>query len=510
MTRSLSQVLAAIAIIAAVFPISALAQQAPLVADTYTSGTNTTTNYGGSVVLFVTGSGNTLAVTNGANDNAWLQFDLSALPSGTTDTQVAKATLVLYADRVYTAGAVDVVLGTNGWTEVGLNQSNAPVLGTTVAAAVPISAVDFVSIDVTSAVQGWLSGMTNDGLIITASAASPNVAVAFDSKENTATSHAAQLQIILSGPPGPPGPAGGVGPQGQQGQQGQQGSQGSQGPPGPQGPPGSTSPGGIAEYTSSGSFTAPAGVTHITVELWGGGGGGGGGGLDMPTSDCESALGGFCIFNGAGGGAGGYTRAVIPVTAGTTYSVIVGSGGSGGPASGTAGSGGGTGSNGGSSQILDPSLTPLATSTGGAGGSGSPTIGCSVTSFDGTTGAPIRTTIWSCAPGGVGGAGGSGLNMIGRNGGAGGIGNGNGANPGVGGVPPTGSIVAPGTVVQGSASYATGLGAPALSVSYSFLALGAGAGGVGGHGGSSSDTQTEFKTAGPGVLGSSGYVLITF
>ena len=29
-------------------------------------------------------------------------------------------------------------------------------------------------------------------------------------------------------------------------------------------------------FTSSGSWTAPAGVTSVTVECWGGGGGGGG------------------------------------------------------------------------------------------------------------------------------------------------------------------------------------------------------------------------------------------
>ena len=38
-----------------VTPCSVFAQQAPVTADAYTSGTNTGTNYGTSVVLFVTG-----------------------------------------------------------------------------------------------------------------------------------------------------------------------------------------------------------------------------------------------------------------------------------------------------------------------------------------------------------------------------------------------------------------------------------------------------------------------
>ena len=34
---------------------------------------------------------------------------------------------------------------------------------------------------------------------------------------------------------------------------------------------------GVREFTDSGSWTVPQGVTAITVELWGGGGGGAGG-----------------------------------------------------------------------------------------------------------------------------------------------------------------------------------------------------------------------------------------
>ena len=55
------------------------------------------------------------------------------------------------------------------------------------------------------------------------------------------------------------------------------------------------------------SWVAPAGVTHVLVELWGGGAGG-------------------WISSGAGAG---YSRGVVPVTPGGTYLVFVGGGGSG-------------------------------------------------------------------------------------------------------------------------------------------------------------------------------------
>ncbi|MBK6344320.1 MAG: choice-of-anchor J domain-containing protein [Bacteroidales bacterium] len=63
-------------------------------------------------------------------------------------------------------------------------------------------------------------------------------------------------------------------------------------------------------FTSSGSYTVPAGVTVITVECWGGGGSGGG------QSANNSA--------GGGGGAGGaYAKKVMSVVPGTSYTVTV-------------------------------------------------------------------------------------------------------------------------------------------------------------------------------------------
>lgn len=73
-------------------------------------------------------------------------------------------------------------------------------------------------------------------------------------------------------------------------------------------------------YSSNDTWTAPLGVFSVVVELWGGGGGGGGGAHTPALSN-----------NGGGGGASGaYILGEVPVTPGTTYSILIGSGGTGG------------------------------------------------------------------------------------------------------------------------------------------------------------------------------------
>lgn len=122
----------------------------------------------------------------------------------------------------------------------------------------------------------------------------------------------------LAGSPGlagAPGTKGDTGPQGPQGIQGV-GAIGPQGPKGDKGDPGPAGSGGgglsgIQEFTSTGTFTAPAGALHVIVELWGAGGAG------------------LTAFGGAGGGSGAYIRAVVPVTPGATYDIVIGTGGNG-------------------------------------------------------------------------------------------------------------------------------------------------------------------------------------
>lgn len=74
-------------------------------------------------------------------------------------------------------------------------------------------------------------------------------------------------------------------------------------------------------YASSSVFTAPAGVTSITVEAWGGGAGGGRARGNPST--------------GGGGAGGAYAKKAVAVTPLQSYTVAVGSGGIGGNGTGT-------------------------------------------------------------------------------------------------------------------------------------------------------------------------------
>jgi hypothetical protein len=115
-----------------------------------------------------------------------------------------------------------------------------------------------------------------------------------------------------------------------------------------------TSAGGLKSFQiltsgSSATYTRPAGITSILVELWGGGGGGGG---VAATSASQTAAAG-------GGGSGGYARLWI-ASASSTYTYTVGGGGAGGTAGNNGGSTGSTTTFGASLQA-----------TGGTGGGGS-------------------------------------------------------------------------------------------------------------------------------------------
>ena len=110
------------------------------------------------------------------------------------------------------------------------------------------------------------------------------------------------------------GDKGDTGAQGIQGLKGDKGDSGSIGPAGPQGPAGLGGINGMQQFannandgtTATYSWTAPPGITHVIVQMWGAGGGGG---------------------STAGGGGGAYGQGVIQVTPGTVYTINVGGGG---------------------------------------------------------------------------------------------------------------------------------------------------------------------------------------
>lgn len=86
----------------------------------------------------------------------------------------------------------------------------------------------------------------------------------------------------------------------------------------------------LRTYTSSGTDTVPAGYSTATVEGWAAGGGGQGG---------NGMIGGD---KGAGAGAGGYFRSQFSVTAGQTFGITVGAGGTAGSSGFGVGGPGGT------------------------------------------------------------------------------------------------------------------------------------------------------------------------
>jgi len=324
------------------------AAQAPPSQDSFISPAKPSTNYGANSSLAVqAGGGSTL-----------LQFNLSALPGGVTVSQLNKATLRLFVTGFTTAGNFDVYLVNSSWSENSITYNSAPALGALVMSGAPVSSTaknNFIQIDVTSALQQWMSGTPNYGLILVPSPLS-QISVTFDSKEDSTLSHEPELLYSFNGPAGavgpagptgatgpigplgpvgPQGPQGAAGPQGQQGVQGligpvgAQGPQGVQGVPGIQGLPGIPGPQGLGGLNGSAgfaylpggsqlfgvpptpgqySFTVPAGITRIQADLYGAGAAGGGVG---------------------GGGGGAYTRVYLPVNPGDTLYLNIGHGGSG-------------------------------------------------------------------------------------------------------------------------------------------------------------------------------------
>jgi len=260
----------------ALLPLVTLAQSVPLTQDSYVLPGDIA-NYG---------SQQFVRVGSPSAFQALVQFDLSTLPPGTTASNVTSATLVLFTRAVATAGTVSVSLANASWTESGVNGSNTPSAAPPVSyTASTSSAGAWIHVDVSSFVRSWLNGTTNNGFIIT-----PNgsVDVIFDSKENSATSHPAALEITLSsagstgatgvtGPTGATGVTGATGATGATGVTGATGAIGPAGVTGPAGPTGSQGPTGSAGSNGAQGATGPAGSTgaagsaYLTIgKNWGG------------------------------------------------------------------------------------------------------------------------------------------------------------------------------------------------------------------------------------------------
>nr|WP_294775004.1 LamG-like jellyroll fold domain-containing protein [uncultured Flavobacterium sp.] len=209
-------------------------------------------------------------------------------------------------------------------------------------------------------------------------------------------------------------------------------------------------------YSTSGTFTAPTGVSSIQVEAYGAGGGGGYGG----TSNKDG---------GGGGGGGGYSKNTsVAVTAGTTYTITIGAKGTGATSSASP-----NGVNGGNTSAIFGATTVIA--YGGVGGFG-------------------------YSNGGAGGVGGTGSTFSGGTGGAGLNGQGSGGGGGAAGTISTGGIgsVPNGGIAGGGYAGAGGNGTTASSGQGSSSLINYGGGGGGGTKNSS------------GGNGAGGYLIITY
>ncbi len=227
------------------------ATDAVVASDASVNGAYPTTNYGSLSNLYV-GNGST----------ALIQFDLSSLPNGTTASQISKATLVIFVNRINTPGLLTVQPVTSAWTESSVTFATIPTLGTSTSSFTPAVADQFITVDVTSLVQGWLTTpASNYGIALSATSAN----VVLDSKESDETSHAAHLDItvVSQGPVGPQGPQGVQGAQGPIGPVGPQGPQGIQGPTGATGATGSFT--SVASYSSATAYTQGAVVSCVTT-----------------------------------------------------------------------------------------------------------------------------------------------------------------------------------------------------------------------------------------------------
>jgi hypothetical protein len=155
---------------------------------------------------------------------------------------------------------------------------------------------------------------------------------------------------------------------------------------------------GQAVWTASGTYpwTAPGGVTSVTVAATGAGGGGGGG--DASGAD---------DYGGGGGGGGEFSQGTVGITPANDYTVTVGAGGAGGSA-GSDGVAGGLSVFAGDTQSVTGhggggggGATTTGDGTGGDGGSGS----ASTAHYDGGDGAAGATAMYAGGGGSSAGTG---------------------------------------------------------------------------------------------------------
>ena len=219
--------------------------------------------------------GNDPSLVLKSGNTSFLRFRLAdTLRTGVTKADIDKATLKVFMPTITAGGELTVRSVTSDWVELTMPAQGVPPgidQGQAQSFALKTGfAGRWVLFDVTEIFKNWLPlpSANNYGLALTVEGGSLLDAVA-DTKENTATSHPAELEVVLntSGATGPTGAAGAdgatgaTGADGATGATGADGATGATGATGPQGDTGATGPTGADGATGATGATGNDGVT---------------------------------------------------------------------------------------------------------------------------------------------------------------------------------------------------------------------------------------------------------
>ena len=235
------------------------------IGDTYLSPTVASTPQGNSVNV------NAIA----GNATGLFQFALSSLPGGTTSGAIASANMTVFVNKVATIGKLQFYVVNGNWAEATADYNLAPAVNVTpfYTSQTITAAGTFVTVDVTSVLKSYLDA--NPGYAFSIAVGSDVGSMTLDSKENIATSHPSQLNVVLTGPAGPAGATGATGANGAPGATGATGANGAPGaigPTGANGAPGAigpTGPAGTNGTNGTNGATGPTGAAGQGFQIKG-------------------------------------------------------------------------------------------------------------------------------------------------------------------------------------------------------------------------------------------------
>ncbi|MBS1826472.1 MAG: hypothetical protein JST93_14235 [Acidobacteria bacterium] len=184
----------------------------------------------------------------GGGNKALLRFDMGVLPAGLRPEQVVKATLVFHVNRIVAAGPIQVSTLYGPFDEM-----TATGVAPSSAMPIPMAVVQGLNmLDVTANVQAWVGVPANAFGLQLAAPTGGSTSVMVDSRENTATSFAAEIRVVLAGMVGPTGA---------------QGAPGLPGVPGLRGATGATGPTGATGATGAGGENDPQLVSALCAAM---------------------------------------------------------------------------------------------------------------------------------------------------------------------------------------------------------------------------------------------------